>query len=264
MNNKKLAFFLIFIMIVTLMGTSGCGAAKISDEKSPCLENVFLKTYNNGSESSQFVEVTLRFDREIAAGKKILSNMKVTISGTRMTDITASKTDDDTITLEIPVAAVTKGLLSIAEEKEGKGYSGITESTGRYYAKTFSVDAVIPSGVTLEDTQETNGNGFVKNVKGIWNIRCITWVKLLENGETVPGEPCAQLDELDGAIAVHGHDFLTSDTTMIAGAIVESLNDHYGSAYVFHQDGTRIYGSKLDESDGTKLDLQIYTYTDFK
>ena len=89
MNNKKLAFFLIFIMIVTLMGTSGCGAAKISDEKSPCLENVFLKTYNNGSESSQFVEVTLRFDREIAAGKKILSNMKVTISGTRMTDITA-------------------------------------------------------------------------------------------------------------------------------------------------------------------------------
>jgi len=251
-------------MTAVLLGISGCGSVRISEEESPKLNNVIIQTYNNGSESSQFVEVTLQFDRKIAVKKKILSNMKVTISGTRMSDITASKTADEDITLNIPVTAVTKGILSIAEEKEGKGYSGITESSGHYNVRTFSVDAIIPSGISLADTQETNGTGFVKNVQGIWNIRCITWVKLLENGEAVPGEPCAELDELDDAVAVHGHDFLTSDTTMIAEDIVKALNDHYGSAYVFRQDGTRIYGNKLDESDGTKLDLQIYTYTNFE
>lgn len=257
----RIVGILTFLLLSgVLLICSGCGKAIVSEEGSPQLKTVSIRTYNNGSESSQFVEVTLTFDRDVLVGGKPLVNMRVTIHETRYESIEAAQDDASSVVLTIPVTAVTKGTLSITEEKAGKGYEGITDSTGKYAARPFTVDALIPSGITLADTDETNGDGFVKEVQGIWNIRCITWLVLLENGEPVMAEESSELDGLDDAVAVHGHDFLTSDTAMIAENIVDTLNDRYGNTYIFRCAGTRIYGSKLDESSDAKLDLQIYTY----
>ena len=247
--------------IVCILLFAGCSGKSHSDsEKSPRLQNIELTSYNEGSEDSQYVEATLQFDQEVRLSEDPLKNMRITISGERMEDIEVNQEEKDTVCLTIPVTTITRGNLEITEEKEDKGYPGITDADGDYTVWTFDVDALIPSGVTLVDVEHTQKGGFQKQVVGMWNVRNITWIQLYENGTLVESSNDKESESMDGAIAVHGHDFLDSDSTMIAEDIVEALNQYYARNYIFTQDGDIITGQKLDGGDSAELELEIYQY----
>ena len=249
--------WIIPVLAVFFLLAAGCQTAKTDGEKSPSLEEIALDSYNEGTEVSQYVKLTLRFDQPVKVGKEADKNMRITIADERMSaEITQA--DENTLNVEMPVQAITQGTLHISEEKEGKGYPGLTDSSGKYAVQTFKVDALVPSGVTLKDI-EGREKGFEKEVEGTWNIRNITWLRFLENGEVVPSQIEAKSELLDGAVAVHGHDFLMCDETMIAQEMADTLNKHFGDHYIFRAERKRIIGEKLD-GDGSQLDLEIYSY----
>lgn len=248
------------VILSVIFALPGCGTVRTDTGGSPELVDISVTTGNDGTESGQYVDLTLDFDRDVTIGKKPLRNMEVTIAGERMKSITFSMAASDKVTLSIPVSAVTRGNLEITETRSGKGYSGITDAEGRYAAMGFHLKTLIPSGVTLEDTGDSAPNRVVKDVKGVWNIRSITWIRLLDNGISAADGMNTESEEMDGAVAVHGHDFLTSDTETITNTIAETLNRHFGYAYVFRGEGTRIIGEKLDGSDSSVLDLEVYSY----
>ena len=254
---KKLA--LIMAVGCILFSLTGCSGAKIDETNSPALSDVSVTTYNNGSEDSQYVEVTLQFDKNIRIAENPAENMRITIAEERMEPEEFS-VEDSTLSFRLPVTAITRGNLQITEEKEGKGYPGITDEEGQFNIRTFTVDMLIPSGVTLENVDSYTGKGFRKKVCGKWNIRNITWLILTEDGTPVSSQMNTYLDNMDDAVALHGHDFLIYDATMIAGEMAETLTRHFGSQYIFRAEGDEIIGERLDGSLDTKLDLEIYEY----
>ena len=257
---KKARLLVFGILCLLVMGLlAGCQKSTLDQQNSPMLQDVTIETGNQKTEDSQFVKVYLKFDKSVKTAKNATENMRITIAGERM-ETTVSQTEADCLCLEIPVTAITKGNLEIAEEKEGQGYSGITDESGKYTLHTFELDMLIPSGISLQDVASYQGKGFEKEVEGTWNIRNITWVQLLENGTPVTSENKTKSELLNDAIAVHGHDFLISDPTMIAETMTGTLNKHFGNRYIFTQEGNRIKGEKLDGSVDSELDLVIYEY----
>ena len=269
------------VCVLWLGVLAGCGA-DIDPEKSPVLRDVEITAYNEGSVDSQFVEADLIFDRNLSAGKDLMDNMKLTIND-QQADIISSATDGEKLKIVIGVTAIEKGNLVIDEEKEGKGYPGILDESGKYRVRTFTVDTLIPGGVSLEDPDDEAGleakedsgadasagegsgqpKGIVtKKVTGQWNIRNITWVKLIDDGSIADSRMDVKKETLDGAIAVHGHNFLDTDTTQIAARIAETLELHFGDRYECRSKGDRVTVKRKDGTGSGKLDLVIYTYKD--
>lgn len=247
----------IFLIIGSLF-LFGC-SGKIDSEQSPALRDVSISSYNNGSEASQYVQVLLNFDRKITLGKKPLKNMHITISQERMKNISCRTRNDRQLCLKIKVTAVEKGTLVINEEKDGRGYPGILDKTGKYRVKDFQVRALIPAGVSLADVK-SGKTSVVKKVKGTWNIRNITWLELTENGQPVKSRLAAKKELLNNAVAVHGHDFLDKDSVMIAKIMADTLNRHFGDRYRFSSSGGKITGIRKNGAAAGRIDLKIYSY----
>lgn len=49
-------------LLLSCVLLAGCGKGKIDSEKSPTLTGVSVSSYNEGSESKQYVKVLLNFD----------------------------------------------------------------------------------------------------------------------------------------------------------------------------------------------------------
>ncbi|MCR5666937.1 MAG: hypothetical protein K6G01_08910 [Eubacterium sp.] len=253
-------FCMIFIIASTL---TGCSDAKYNSETSPHISDVTASGRNEGSESSQYVDVTITFEKAITLGDDPLSNMDITISGESpdYDELTITQSADNALTIAIPVTAITTGNLVIDEKEEDTGYPGILNEDGSACAYPFTCELLIPSGITLTTDDSYSGGGTRVNVEGTWDIRSITWLELLSDDAPVTSQ-VSDTSELyqDTAIAVHGHDFLLSDETMIAETIAETLTRHFGSSYAFYADGTSVTCEKLDNTDTAQLELKIYTY----
>jgi len=253
-----LAFLMAGVLLSGGCGSSGGGQ---DAQNSPRITDIVMDSYNEGTEDAQYVQAQLIFDRDVQCSEDALENMNITIGGERMDEITAEQTDDRTLELTIHVNAITKSNFCISEEKEGEGYPGISDADGTYELWPFEAEVLIPNGISLEDVSSYEGTGFEKKVSGVWTIRSITWLRLLSDGEPVQSSLTADLELYgDHAVALHGHDFLTSDSTMIAEDIADTLNNHFGSYYVFRSEGKNVIGEKLDGSDPAELDLEIYEY----
>lgn len=254
---KKIISIFIFVWIAVICVS--CHSAKISSEYSPCLVDVQLKSYNNGTEDSQFVQVDLIFDREIAVVSEKFKNLKILIAGNRIKEdaYTLEQGEDEkTARITISVQAVTTGVLSL--EKVDDVISEIRSADKKYSVQDFSVETMIPSGVTLS-TIKSGAGKIVKSVDSAWNIRSIAWIGILENGDLIEGTQTKELETLDGYSAVHGHEFLEENENNIAKEIVEVLEKNYPSEYGFCCDKNKITIEKENSEDN--LDLVIYQYT---
>ena len=260
-TGRRAAFLLFSLCLLFGLTAAGCGSAQTDPDTSPVLTDISSDSYNEGSMDSQYVSVVLTFDRAIAVTDDPLENMNITIGGEHMDDVTAEQTGENTLELTILVNAITKSNVCIEETKDGGGYPGITDETGSARAQTFEAEILVPNGVTVEPLASYEGTGVAVLVSGTWSIRSITWLRLLSDGEPVESSETADLELYgDGAIALHGHDFLTSDTTMIASDMAETLNTHFGDYYVFYSEGEEVYGEKLDGTDPSELTLEVYSY----
>lgn len=256
-NTKK--FVAVFLLMWTVVICVSCNSAKVHSEYSPCLVDVQLQSYNNGSEESQFVQVDLIFDREIAVVSEKFENLKILIAGNRIKEdayTLEQGEDENTARITISVQAVTTGVLSL--EKTDNVISEIRSADKKYSVQDFSVETIIPSGVSLS-TVESEVGKVVKSVDSSWNIRSIAWIGIFENGELVEGTQTQELESLDGYSAVHGHEFLVENENTIAKEIVDVLEKNYPSEYGFCCDKNRITIEKKNSLD--TLDLVIYQYT---
>ncbi len=267
-KNKKRGMALCLVLAaLILLGCSGCGKKPGLDEgASPRLQDISLTAYNEGSEDSQYVRADLQFDQPVTCTDGAAEELRVTISGNRVKDDTLRPGKKDTeLQLLLKVTAIESGKLVIQPVDKEKTFQKITSKDGVWAVYPFTVECLIPSGVSLATAQsrtatEADSAMVEKEVKGLWNIRNITWVKLIENGETVysPVQNAAEL--LDGAVAVHGHDFLASDEETIAYDIADTLTQYFGGDYQFRAEGPNIVAEKKDSQPGDTIDLAIYLY----
>lgn len=266
-NWSKYCCLSLLCLLLCLGG--GCDGAAPDAEQSPKLADFTVTSYNEGSEDSQYVTVHLQFDRPVAVRDSSPGSFRITIAGNRVksTDCRLSQSIDDarSITLILRTTAITNGKLVIVPTEEGTGYREITSLDRRYSVQSFTLQCLIPSGVTLKTVSSIPGDGVkpasvVKQVTGIWNIRSIAWVRLLENGEVVPSGLSDFPEILDGAVAVHGHEFLTSDEESIAMDIASTLTDYFGGDYIFRSQGSRVIVEKKEPTPDTTIDLQVYLY----
>lgn len=261
----KVRLIILMLLVMGVMG--GCAKPEVNNEKSPILTDVTLESSNEGSEEKQYVEATLVFDKEVKLASKTLKSLQITIAGERVKDseYTMKLSDDsDELILTIQVSAVSDGQLIIGMAENSDAIYEITDDSGKYAVQPFTVEALIPSGITLStvetDEESSDTAKVVKSVDTSWNIRSIAWIHLLENGECVEGNVPQKSEVLDGAIAVHGHDFLAEDKEGAALNIADRLTDYYGEDYRFTCDGNQITVEKLTGDASTQLDLHVHTY----
>ncbi|MFT3952550.1 MAG: hypothetical protein QM689_11510 [Oscillospiraceae bacterium] len=231
----------------------------LSEEHSPVVTDYTISSYNAGAEDKQYVLLELKFDRvvKVSDDRDDLESVKLTISGNRVKpeQITCKQEDDTTVGLTVQVNSVSTGKLELTAADESIPL--VTDESGDYAAKAFTAACIIPSGVTIRSTPADGGTQAV--VLSKWNIRSIAWVKLTDHG-TAPQSDANGGEVLDGACAVHGHDFLSEDTAGTAQIIADTLNNYYGSLYRFtcENDGIRIE-SLADPSD-SEIALSVYLY----
>lgn len=217
--------------------------AKINNKVWPELISAELSSYHEGSEETQYVQVDLKFNRKISISDSLKDTLRITIGGNRVKDnqyvLKRSEEDESTVILLISVEAVTNGIIKIQSEKD------------------FTLEAIIPSGITLSTIKESAGT-VVKQVDSTWAIRGIAWIGLTEDGALIPVSETDNAEMLDGYAAVHGHEFLMLQESDVAKQIVEVLEANYGEEYQFSCDKNQITVTKPGED--AALDIVNYQY----
>ncbi len=242
---------------------SGCaGSMTTSEEESPNLIGASITSYNEGSLEEQYVNVELTFDRPIQVSEKSDDSLRITIAKERVAkdEYTLTRGEDETTAeLLIPVEAVTTGVLEIEKSEKADVISDITDETGQYGANDFTLEGLIPSGVTLS-TLSGGGTSVTKLVDTAWNIRSIAWVCITRDGEVIPAKGTDAEEELDGYVALHGHEFLDETPNVIATRLAELLEASYDpNEYAFSSSGNSVTLTVLNE-DEAAYDIQVYEY----
>jgi outer membrane lipopolysaccharide assembly protein LptE/RlpB len=237
----------------------GCGRGfTVDEELSPEVKDVHIlsKSEENGTQS---VLVELIFDQAVEVQEAKKDTLRITIAGNRIKDeeYTLTQTAEDTVQLAIEVEAVTNGILTMQAAEDSKPITAFVDTEKAYATKPFEVEGIIPSGVTLA-TVDTQDGYIEKAVETSWEIRSIAWMGLFENGELVPAYETSSAESLDGYVALHGHEYDTETSTVIAQRLVELLESNYSEEYQFACNGERLYIQK--EGSDAQLDLQIYQY----
>jgi hypothetical protein len=240
---------------------AGCGKTKTDEAKSPNLVQASISSYNNGTQSSQFVQVNLEFDKKITIEEKNSDSLRITIGGERVTsdeyELEPGDEEGEAI-LTISVDAVTNGVLKITKSEKSDVITDITDASGNYAVNEFELEGLIPSGVTLSDV-DADETSVTKQVDSAWNIRSIAWICLTKDGEVIPVNEDDVNEQLDGYAAVHGHEFLIEDEAEIAEKMVDTLSRVYGAEYEFSSNGARITAKNINSEEGN-YDIQIYQY----
>ncbi len=253
-------------MLLCLAGSlilSGCSGKVTTDEDhSPTLIDAEIDSYNEGSLSEQYVSVELAFDQPVRISDKRQDSLRITIAQERVSedDYTLTQGEDDTkVELLIPVEAVTTGVLEIEKSEKAEAISDLTDETGQYAVNDFTLEGMIPSGITLSTISST-GTNVTKRVETALNIRSIAWVAVTRDGEVIPATGTSAEEELDGYVAFHGHEFLDEDPYSIAGRLTELLEQSYDqNEFAFSDSGNLITLTVLNE-DEADYDIQIYDY----
>ena len=230
------------------------GVAVYDAEHSPVPVSVSLESYNEGSEGTQYVKVTLTFDREVAVKAGYAPEIVIAGAKVKKDDMKVSGSEKGIVAL-IHIDKVRNGDMVISLAPEGDtAVSGLTDKTGTYAAVNKTVYALVPSGVALHRT----GVGAVE-VTHAFVIRGIAWVVLTDGDEAVGGSLLAGADILDGAVALHGHEFLTDDEYDVAAKLAETLTNHFGDRYGFSVEGKTVVARSLSNPNAD-VAITLYEY----
>jgi hypothetical protein len=261
-----LVALLVAVATISGCGSSGSGGAVYDAAHSPVLQTARIQTGNEGSEDSQYVRITLGFDREILVTDGYAPQLRIAGEAVDPADMTVAVTGDGLTELEVTVRVdkVQGGSLTLTLGKPGEDETGdiVAADTGtqRYAAgNDKTVEALLPTGVALAPA----GEGVIE-VTHAFNVRGIAWIVFTDGGETVEGSLLAGADTLDGAIALHGHAFLQDDEYDIAAALAETLTNHFGDRYTFTANGKTVEIRPLTgtaTATAKDLRLSVYEYT---
>jgi hypothetical protein len=225
------------VFVAVAFGAAGCGT-----DKAAALEvaSAVASTYNEGTEDSQYAMFVI-VCADMAGAKRWRPAVRIAgekIDGSAM-EVTYNQ-DERSIAIRVLTDKSRDATFSI-------------ECGDR------RIEGILPSGVALSETAREPGSVSVSVTHG-FNIRCIAWIRLLNHGETVGGSLLRGADEKDGAVALHGHRFLTDDEYALAALLAETLASHFGNDYEFSVDGKTVTAASRHDS-GADLAIEVYQYT---
>jgi hypothetical protein len=246
------------VLLAFAAALAGCGGAVYDAANSPVLETAALETYNEGTDETQYIRVTLGFDREISVAKGYAPSIQIAGDAVENSRIASEAAGADLI-VTVGADKVRNGdlTLTLAGRPPDELAKGVRDASGQYAAKNDkTVEALTPSGVVLAPA----GDGAV-SVEHRFNIRGIAWALFTDGGEVVGDSLLAGADTLDGAVALHGHAFLTDDEYDVAANLAETLTSHFGDRYTFTADGKTVTARRGEAGGGTSSGLSISLYT---
>lgn len=255
-------------VLISVLLFSSCGGGKADRLLAPELESYAVESSNAGEEDSQRVTVLLRYDRPVRLKKDAERGFRITVGGTGLPEkaltVSYDAGEPRQVKLEMAVTTVTSGTLTIRSAGETDMVETIVSAEKGYASLSPDISCLIPTGVTLETREISSGDGtakarVVKAVTGRFHIRGILWIRLLENGRPAPPPEHLKSETLDGAMAVHGHDFLSETEENIAEEIAGILAKAYGDRYAVSAEGTCVTVESRSDEVRT-VDLEIYLY----
>ncbi len=251
-------FTIVFLSVILLI-ISGCGAPATDDTYSPNLVSVYSRGGCNGGEDDQFIAVELVFDQSVRVTDEAYETLRITIGGERVDDgrMDISVQDSNTVQIVIPVEKVTSGVLRITP-KDKKKIRGLTDKSGQYAVRPFSVETIVPSGVELNVIQSEEELAEAE-VTSTANHRSIAWIRITADGEPVTPDGSGT-DIMDDAVAVHEHDFLWATEESTASDIAETVRRYYPDRLTAESEGNRVIVRSVGQEVPGVLNIEIYTY----
>ena len=265
-------FLCIFMLGFSACGTSGTSGAAGDD--SPSVTDCAVDAGCDGGEDAQYVDVSMRFDRNVTYSSDLADELRIVIGGERVKaeniDISQDSASKDEIKLKITgINKVTNGVLEITSANGGDAVKGITDESGKYSAKAPDIKKLIPSGVSIEQEQtDASGSGEQTEQTKIKvtsppSHRSMVWIQLMRNGEVVEPDDLSSPDILDDtAVGIHEHEFLWATNESVAADIAKAVNDFYGDSFTAESSGDEVTVKALqaDSGAGAGLELKLYEY----
>ena len=257
---------------------SACGGALPVTDDSPEIVSVDISSGSNGSENSQYVKVSVWFDKAVKADRRIVNELRLTVNGKtpdkKVAVIAAEAMPDDETGLIITLKAAEtarspdkgtyfalyEGNLEISAPTGGLRY--LTSADGKKSVRWETVSGVIPSGMTLTEIDSGDGRLTV-HVDTVPVVRVVTWVQFCANGSPVM-EPGFTKESYvyanDGSIPVHVHYFLRATPESCAEAVIQQLEYFFGETgdYIFSQDGDLIIVERTQPAGNELLSLRVW------
>ena len=254
-------------------------------DNSPAIISFDATSGSENTENSQFVKVSIQFDKPISVGKNAKSAIRIAVNGNppdkSTMDYSVAKTSGDETGIEITLHA----LPSAQSPNKGKYFAlyngaiqidmpkalpnSITSADGKSLVRWDTINLIAPSGLSISVETNTEGNesqgkpaSLTFRVDKTPNIRVVSWLQLRLNGEPVMREDF-QLEEYsyqhDGSIPVHFHYFMQTTPESCAKTIAERLNHYFADTYslVCTQNGDKVTITRLHATDSELLSIAV-------
>ncbi len=287
--------YLLFLLaaLCCLLG-AGCQKQAVIGADSPTPLRYAVAVSDQGTESSQKVEISVLFDRPILVSDQAAGDFKLLLNGrpldgkTMAYRVLGSRKDPRTLLIDIvalPTAAVPgegqffalySGDLSI-ESVNPRGIAGVTDNAGKASAKWQKINCVIPSGLVLKTVWQQKGDlkkhlkaKTIVEIQDIPKIRVISWIQFLKNGSPVRATGSetdadgyaneGSFPSNEGFFPLHDHQFLMMTGEDYAGALASQLQNFFGGTgqYTFSHTGAQVTIEANEINDGELLQLKLY------
>lgn len=281
---KKLFAYSLCLCMLTV-GFSACGASgqtsgqnvaqsESADGNSPTVSDCIVDAGCDGGEDDQYVDVVMKFDRNVTYSSGLADELRVVIGGERVKteniDVSQDSSSKDEVKLRITgINKVTNGVLEITSTDSSDVLKSITDETGKYSAESPDIKKLIPSGVAIEPVGASEAGEQPEwtkvKVTSPPSHRSMVWIQLVRNGEAIEPDDLSAPDILDDtAVGIHEHEFLWATNESVAEDIAKAVNDFYGERFKAESSGDEVTitatGSSADNSAGSELELRLYEY----
>lgn len=264
-RKANLSRLLVLFLVLSSLGNWGCGPSAPDAESAPRLLEHNIQAASDGTEEGQTVTVGLVFDRPVTVARNAGNEFRIVIGGNRVKGsaytVTASPDDERKILIRIAVMVITTGELLIEPQDAAGAIAAITGAGTKVPAVLEPIHSLIATGLelaTVKAVPGTDGQGaaVTKEVTAIWKVRSIVWVQLMKDGQVMTPDAAAET-KWGGALAVHGHDFLSASPESAARDIAEALQTGFGSQYEFTVHKNTFTVRSKTPVAGEQLDVRI-------
>ncbi len=269
---KRILIYSLFLCVLVL-GASGCGGSKTAAEgagNAPSVVDCTVDAGCDGGENDQYVNILMKFDRNVTCSDSITDDLRVVIGGERVKSDNIQVSQDDSskdeINFRISLNKVTNGVLEITAADGSSTIKSVKDESGKYCAEAPEIKKLIPSGVTVEQTEasaEAEHPAWTRiKVMSPPSHRSMVWIQLVVNGEPVQPDDLSSPDILDDTAAgIHEHEFLWATEGSVAEDIAKAVNDFYGERFTAESNGSEVTVTALDTSGSTdSVELRLYEY----
>lgn len=263
--NKKINIIGIFIGIIFLIMVIILLNNHTND--SAAVTGYYVYPSNEGTEETQKINVVITYDKKIQVKKDHPKDLRIVIADKRIKEnqcnIAADKNDSHILNLTIPIDGIEDGNLLIEPTHDEGLLKQVKDIETKSSVYAPEIQCIIPTGVELKTQKNKTGNentyAFVTaKVTHTWKVRSILWIGLTENDQMVEPNSNYKDKRYNGAIAIHGHDFLSYDSYSAAREIANELEKYYGDRYnvTNNKDTFSIESKEMGEK---QLDIKINT-----